>query len=292
MASAYAFDAIGTSWNIDIPERLSTEKEESLLVLIRERIEAYDKAYSRFRSDSIVSSMAEGPGVYAMPEDSVELFTLYKKIYDLTDGKVTPLIGDVLVSAGYDAEYSLTPQGELTVPLSWDEVFTYEPHKITMHIPTVLDIGAGGKGHLIDIVGRLLEKEGVMSYVIDAGGDLLQKSTENSILRVGLEDPRDRTQVVGVVEIVNGSVCGSAGNRRVWEGFHHIIDPFSLSSPTDILAVWVVAETAFVADMLTTALFFVSAETLMPHFNFSYALIYADGTWVRSAHFPAEFFTN
>ena len=206
--------------------------------------------------------------MYPVPEDATELFALYRKVYDLTGGSVTPLIGDVLVSLGY------------------------EPHRITMHVPAVLDIGAGGKGHLIDIIGRLLEREGIMSYVIEAGGDILQKSVVGTPLRVGLEDPRDATQVLGVAEIINRSICGSAGNRRAWNGFHHIVDPFLLSSPTEISAVWVVADTAFLADILTTALFFASPDTLAPHFDFTYAFVSRDGVWTASPDFPGEFFST
>lgn len=292
MASSFSFDAIGTSWTIDIVESLSSEKEERLLALIHERIEKYDRAYSRFRPDSVVSRMAESAGTYDLPEDSAELFALYREIYECTAGKVTPLIGDVLIAAGYDATYSLRQQRELRAPIGWDDVFLYEPHRITLHMPSMLDVGAGGKGHLVDIVGRLLEKEGILSYVVDAGGDIRQRTTFGRPLRVGLEDPRDTTSVLGIVEIQNQSICGSAGNRRAWDGFHHIIDPFSLTSPKDISAVWVIADSTFLADMLTTALFFVPPDTLVSRYAFSFAIVYADGTYTQSVQFPGEFFST
>ena len=288
--ASYRFDAIGTSWKIDIRDPLSQTQEEDLFLALVSRIAMYDQTYSRFRDDSLVGEMSRNAGTYKLPDDSEKLFSLYRKIYDLTRGKVTPLIGSVLVAAGYDAAYTLQQREELISPPPWDDVFSFCEKTIIMHRPMILDIGAGGKGHLIDIIGELLVREGIGSYVIDAGGDILEKNSDDHTIRVGLEHPRDATQVIGVAQISNQSICGSAGNRRVWNGFHHIIDPFLLKSPTDLLAVWVVADSAFVADILTTALFFVSPEVLMPHFDFSYILVLHDGSFTRSAGFPAEFF--
>jgi thiamine biosynthesis lipoprotein len=291
MAASFAFDAIGTKWRIDIRDNLSVEHEDSLLEKICARISAYDRAYSRFRPDSIVTHASKEAGSYVLPQDSEELFSLYKKIYNITEGKVTPLIGDVLVAAGYDAEYSLTQKEPLTPAYLWDEVLSYKDSVLIVHRPTMIDVGAGGKGHLIDLVGAVIEDYGVASYVVDAGGDIRVRSVESTPLQVGLENPLDLTEVVGVAHIVNKSICGSAGSRRSWGDFHHIIDPVLLLSPKHIVAVWVVADTTFLADMLTTALFFVSPETLGQHFSFEWALL-EDGMNMRySPHFPGEFFS-
>ena len=51
--------------------------------------------------------MARAAGQYHLPDDAKPMFDLYYKLYAATDGKCTPLIGQVLVDAGYDANYSL-----------------------------------------------------------------------------------------------------------------------------------------------------------------------------------------
>ena len=103
----FEFEAIGTHWVIDIKEELSLEREALLLSIIKNRIDIFDKDYSRFREDSLVTKMSKESGEYKMPEDFNKMFSLYKKAYEITDGLVTPLIGQVLVDSGYDAEYSL-----------------------------------------------------------------------------------------------------------------------------------------------------------------------------------------
>ncbi len=290
IAPTFSFDAIGTHWQIEINDFLSEEERDSLLNKIKERIESFDKAYSRFREDSLVTEMSRNTGVYRLPVDADMLFSHYKKFYDVTDGRVTPLIGDVLSDAGYDAKYSLIQSKPLTAPLLWDDVLEYQYPNLIMKKTAMLDFGAGGKGYLIDIVASLLEKEGISTYCIDAGGDILTRGGQPLI--IGLEDPNDSSKVIGKVALSNQSIAGSAGNRRVWGEFHHIIDPVTLQSPKHILGLWVIADTTILADLLATALFFISPEELSKQFDFEFMIVNPDYSVITSDGFSAELFSD
>lgn len=283
------FDAIGTHWCIDLPATLDAQRVEFVMGRIHDRIEAFDTAYSRFRADSTVTAMSKSAGRYELPPDAVPMLALYRKLYDLTDGAVTPLIGRALSDAGYDAEYSLQTK-PMTSPKPWDDVMRVDGSVVELIEPVLLDFGAAGKGYLIDIVSDCIEGEGIGSYCVDAGGDMRQRSEGGEVLRVGLESPVDALQVVGVVSLTNMSICGSAGNRRAWGSFTHILDPQSLTSPKHILAVWVVAASTMIADGLTTALMFVKPEVLQSEFDFAYAIIHEDFSVTKSENFPGEFF--
>lgn len=283
MSSNFSFEGIGTKWSIDINEPFSKEKESELLKLVKERIELFDSIYSRFKEDSWVIKLSKEKGKYKLPDDAVELFSLYHELYKITDGLVTPLIGGVLVDAGYDREYSLKQSREIKNPPLWDDTINFIPPFVEMKNPALLDFGALGKGYLIDIVGKLLENNSIYSYTIDAGGDILYKDSEKKAIRVGLEHPEDFEKVIGVVEIKNESIAGSAGNRRKWKGFNHIINPKTLSSPKDILSVWVIAKKAILADGLATALFFVEPDRLRKKFEFEYIILRSDYSIERSS---------
>ncbi len=287
----FQFQAIGTSWVIDIEDSLSMESESSVLKEIQERISIFDKDYSRFREDSLVTRMSVSAGDFVLPEDADLMISTYKRMYDATSGLVTPLIGQVLVDAGYDAHYSLVSKA-MTKPLPWDKVMTWNNPKLTLHIPALLDFGAGGKGYLVDIVSEILEKNNIQSYCVDAGGDMRQKNLSGKSLHVGLEHPGDKTQVIGVASVLNQSLCGSAGNRRTWGDFHHVINPETLASPREILAVWTMAETTLLADILTTGLFFVPPAKLLEYFKFEYLIVYSDYSMDKSKGFSAEIFTS
>lgn len=286
-----SFEAIGTRWTIEIFDHVSEQLLDSIEEAIRKRIDEFDRTYSRFRQDSLVTQMAAEAGRYTLPDDAAALFAVYRKLYDATAGKVTPLIGQTLSDAGYDAGYSLQP-GTVGKPPAWEDILEYEAPHLLLKQQALLDFGAAGKGYLADIIGQLLQDSGLKNFAVNAGGDIVYRTATGKSLRIGLEHPNDPQMAVGVARIHNQSLCGSAVNRRKWAHYTHIIDPVMLESPRGIAALWVVADDGLTADGVTTALFFASPVKLRQHFQFEYAIIHADMSLVRSPGFPAEFFTE
>lgn len=221
-----------------------------------------------------------------MPEDWELLWNLYRDLYRLTGGTVTPLIGSMLEDYGYDANYSFI-QKELR-PLPPLEVLSYEAPHLHASIPVLIDIGAAGKGYAVDIVGELLAAMNISSFTINAGGDVLHRGS--APLLIGLEDPRDAAQAVGKIEILNMSICGSAGNRRRFTNSHHIINPHTGKSPDHIEATWAVAQHALLADGLATALYFVEPEVLEREYRFDWAILYSNRSVRFSQMFEHSFF--
>src|SRR6185369_14058782 len=93
----FDFEAIGTHWQIDIQGQLSPVERSALLDILLSRIDDFDKTYSRFRADSLITAISKQNGEYTFPADAEKLFSLYKLLYDVSGGSFTPLIGQVLV---------------------------------------------------------------------------------------------------------------------------------------------------------------------------------------------------
>jgi len=285
------FEALGTQWRItwfDLGDVALSVLEQQIHVLL----EDFDRVYSRFRPDSLVAKMAVQSGVYTMPESAGPMLELYQSLYRISQGAFTPLIGRALVDAGYDASYSLVPQRPLTHPPAWDEALCWQPPTFEVQQPVLLDFGAGGKGHGIDLVGQLSRNFGVRSFLIDGSGDFLHVTHDRETVTIGLEDPEATNQVIGTVALAGGSLCGSAGNRRTWGEYTHILNPTSLTSPRHTLATWVVADTALLADALATCLFFTPPAVLLQEFDFEYCMLGIDRSVRTSADFPGTIFTE
>ena len=210
MSSKFVFQAIGTHWQIDVFDDLQKNKEEYLLKKIHLRISDFEKVYSRFLEDSTVGRIAISSGEYIFPEDSQRLFSEYRKMYQITGGLFTPLIGKVLVDAGYDKEYSLKQKIKLKKPPSWDSVLDFDFPKLSVKEPVQLDFGAAGKGYLIDLVGKVLEENGVAYYCVDAGGDILYRNTQNQSMPVGLENMRATCNNMRLIGDKRLNSCGFA----------------------------------------------------------------------------------
>lgn len=283
-----AFTAIGTRWSIRTDDTLSEVKRVVIGTDIARIVEGFDRSFSRFRDDSWVMKLSREAGAHELPEYAHELLSFYERLYQGSGGLVTPLIGQVMTDAGYGADYAL--QGEaVTTPPAWDSVIRYDTHQLTMREPALLDFGAAGKGLLVDIIGKRLDATGLRSYVIDASGDILHRDVDEELIVVGLEDPSDASRIIGTVDVYNQSLCASAGSRRQWGKYHHIINPQTLESPRDVLAAWALAGDTMTADGLATALFFVPAARLRRDFAFEYLVMRQDRSVEYSKKFPVKF---
>ena len=285
MPMHWEFDAIGTSWQV-IGNTVGDG--EPLRSRVITRIDEFDKVYSRFRTDSLVWKMSQKPGSYRLPPDASMLMSFYETLYEVSSGRVTPLIGKTMEQAGYDKDYSLVPKKLTPVPV-WDKSLSYkQPILNIMQKGVLLDFGAAGKGYLVDIVASMLRDGGVEDFVINAGGDIW---VEKGPVSVALEDPHDTERALGQVDIAAQAICASSSSRRNWGVYHHIIDPTTLKSEPTVAATWVIARSCMLADGLATALSFVKPDILLEHFDFEYAMI-ESGNIRKSPNFKATLFMN
>ena len=279
------FEAIGTDWRVETHEPLNVD----VAAAVAARIETFDRTWSRFRADSLVSRIAREPGTWAFPSDAPALFELYRALYEATDGAVNPLVGRSLERLGYDAAYSLRPSGAAAPAPAWDDAVAWNGEALATIAPVVLDVGAAGKGYLVDLVGEVLHASGLHDFVIDASGDIVHAGTGTT--RVALEHPLDSSKAIGVVELSNGALCASASNRRAWgTGLHHVVDATTGLPTTSVIATWVMAPSGLVADGLATGLFFSPAGSFTALGEFQWALMLSNGRVEHSAEFDGELF--
>ena len=291
---AWGFEAIGTAWQIDTREPLAPDVRAAVL----DRIEQFDQVWSRFRPDSLVTQMSEGAGTWTLPDEASELLGFYGELEDATDGAVNPLVGQALVDLGYDADYSFVPSPAASVEshegyassltVDWSAP---RPPSLTTTEPVLIDVGAAGKGLLVDKVADIVGRE-THQFTIDASGDLYHGGTMP--LRIALEHPLDASRAIGVAEIdPEDALCASATNRRTWgDGLHHVVDARTGRPTDDVIATWVVVpQSCMRADGLATAHFFADPDVLMERFQHQFVRMHADGRVLWSPDFPGEIFT-
>ncbi|MDN6566699.1 MAG: FAD:protein FMN transferase [Actinomyces sp.] len=256
----WVFEAIGTRWVLTTAHALSQTQR----LRVARLIEDYDRTFSRFREDSVVTRMSHAAGTFELPECAGPLLETYRRLDELTCGAVSPLVGAALVHLGYGPDCRLRPlPGYLPAPV-WEEVCSWDGRCLRTRIPLTLDIGAVGKGQLVDLVMAEVLAADVSpdrggdappaQLMVDAGGDLAHTGPAR---RIGLEDPDDAGRVIGVVTSPAGALCASATNRRSWApGVHHVLDARSGRPTTGVRATWAAAPSAMIADAAATALFF------------------------------------
>jgi len=280
----WRFEAIGTRWEIETAVELSPKAR----AIVRDVIDRFDREWSRFRDDSAVSRLSREGGTLSAA-DAGAMLDAYRELSVATAGAVNPLVGDSLSALGYDAGYSLVASEPLAAPAYWPDRLRWTADSLTLGGPATVDVGALGKGRLVDLVlGALDDVSG--RVVVDAGGDLAVRGGET---RIALEHPYDPTRAIGVATIRDQALCASAINRRAWgDGLHHVLDARTGTPVRTWAATWAIAPDAMTADAVATALFFDGGAELAARWGVEWVRMSTDGRAQRSPGCPVEIFTT
>lgn len=286
--SRWEFEAIGTRWQIDTATVLSPEMRGHVDTLIDD----FDRAWSRFRADGPIAALAEAGGTLPASADAAVMLDLYVALSDATTGAVNPLVGDALARRGYDAHYGFVDRGAQPAPAAWRELLSWTDDALTLSTPATIDVGALGKGRLVDRVLSLLAASLDGAITVDAGGDIGLRGTES----IALEHPYDPTRAIGVWQITDAALCASATQRRAWPGteggggLHHVIDARTGEPVRTIVATWASAADAMTADAAATALFFEGGPRFAHAHGASWVRMTTDGRVEWSSDSKAELF--
>lgn len=281
--STWNFDAIGTHWEIETASKLTPDHQADTMAVI----DAFDAEWSRFRADSLVSRLARTGGTAPVPADAAAMLGVYREVSDATGGAVNPLIGYGLEALGYDAALTLQPGDPVAAPADWTERLRWTASDLSLSGPGLIDVGALGKGRLVDLVCDTLD-EVPGRTVVDASGDMIVRRGR---IRVALEHPYDTTRAIGVASIEDQALCASAVNRRAWgDGLHHVLDARTGAPVRTWAATWAIAPDAMHADAAATALFFDGGVELAAHWGVPWVRMATDGTVECSRTWPGEIF--
>ena len=288
--AVWSFDAIGTRWEIETAGALPAGTQDE----IRARIADFDRTWSRFRADSLVSQLAAAPvaaaetGV-ASPRDAHAMLEVYRELSEATNGAVNPLVGEALARRGYDRDYTFVDRGAEPSPTAWTDLVRWSGGRLHAPVGRVVDVGAVGKGRLVDLVHEIVCRDASGRVVVDASGDL---SARGGPVRVGLEHPYDARRAIGVFEVTDAALCASATNRRAWgEGLHHVLDARTGEPVHRIAATWAVAADALHADAAATALFFDGGPELAASWGVDWVRMTTDGRLEWAPGSRAELFS-
>jgi len=107
-------------------------------------------------------------------------------------------------------------------------------------------------------------------FFVDAGGDIFASGMNEyeQPWRVGIRHPREKEEIIRTLQLTNMAVCTSGDYERVSpirKSTHHLINPHSGNSESDILSCTVIAPFAMLADAFSTAAFILGAEKGIQH---------------------------
>jgi FAD:protein FMN transferase len=124
-----------------------------------------------------------------------------------------------------------------------------------------IDEGAWGKGWALDRAGAALRTAGASGF-LDLGGQILAVGKQSRVIDVA--HPRNRARTVLRLCLRDASASTSGNGERGLDTpagrIGHLLDPKSGRPAPDFGSVTVIAPSAFLADVLSTALFVLGPE--------------------------------
>ncbi len=223
-------------------DRLSYYKEGSEI----ERINLSDT--TRFViTEDVRSMLAMGKDLYARTDS----------LYDLSIGELSDL---------WDFDKGIVPDSaailEAQRHVGFDKL-EISDSELIKPVGYKINLGSVAKGYIIDRAVEFLQSQGVLSGYINAGGDI-RYFGDTGTMRVGIRHPRDREDVIAVLNLKECAVVTSGDYERFFilddQRYHHIIDPKTGYPAQNTISVTVIAPNATLADALSTAMFLLGPE--------------------------------
>lgn len=221
-----------------------------------------------WRSDSALARLNESLVGRAVAIDP-ELFAVLSEVFawaPRTQGAFDPSVFPLIRAWDLRGAGRIPSSDELVVARTGTgpSRFRFDPAKetVTRLDPVAgIDDGAWGKGYALDRAALRLEAAGVKDALLDLGGEVLAMGQNATGVdwTIAIADPRQRRRPVIVCSLANLAASTSGNSERGREVSHrrigHLLDPRNGEPAPDFGSVTVLAPSALVADVLSTAFF-------------------------------------
>jgi thiamine biosynthesis lipoprotein len=267
MPASQTFPALGSLATVAVTQ---PDALDAACAATQEVVDAFDRACSRFRTDSELSAVnrASGAPVHVSPL-FIECCGAAVRAAQLTDGDVDPTVGEALVALGYDRDHSeLSHDGADSRAVSIASVPGWRTVRLDPHAGSVavargvsLDFGATAKALAADRAADASSERVGCGVLVSLGGDLALAGLppeEGWLVRV-TDDHRAGPSAPGQwVRVKSGGLATSSTTTRRWEMAdgprHHLIDPATgRSADSPWRTVSVAAASCLDANIASTA---------------------------------------
>lgn len=270
-------DAVGVAYagmGTEMAHKIFGRHSMQALKAVKNEAQRLERILSRFLSGSDISRINRSAGVKfeKISPETIEILSCAMKIsvgsYGLFDVTVGPL-ADL-----WDYRYASEPPADNKIDLAlrlinYRDLYFDADRKtagLKNHGQSV-DLGGIGKGFASDRFMEIFKEYGVTSAFSNIGGNVstLGGKPEGSPWRVGIRHPR-LNGLIGAVEVTGKAVVTSGDYERYFlnkEGkrFHHILNPLTgYPAESGLVSVTVVADSAMIADALSTVVFVAGME--------------------------------
>ena len=250
----------------------------------KEAHEAVNAAFDRIGEiDSKYNSKTRGSVMYnlnnsekkeaVLDEEGVMLFQEVGRVYKLSHGKYDITISPLLETWGFysDGRENIPSREELDKALKQIDFSKVELKnniiKINEPIKEI-DTGSFLKGYAVEEAKKVLAEKGIKNAFVSSVSSIstIGGKPDGTPWKIGIQNPDVSNEILGVAE-VEGRALGISGDYQIYveingKKYHHIMDKETGYPIDNRKLVAVVCDSAFLADMYSTAFFSMTAEEI------------------------------
>jgi thiamine biosynthesis lipoprotein len=253
---------------------------------MKEQHRLYD-IYNEYEGINNLCTINKNAGISPVKVDReiTELLLLAKEAYGLTGGAVNSAMGSVLTIWKEHRDYGLLNPAGASVPdiealreaaenTNINDIIIDEANSAVFieNAGTSIDVGAIAKAYAADKAALAAKEAGMVSAIISAGGSVtavgLPLDGARSSWSIGVQDPDlgvgNIQNITDTVYFNDATISCSGGYQRFYtvngQTYNHIINPETLMPADKFKQVAVIHKDAWLADVLSTALFILPYE--------------------------------
>lgn len=230
-------------------------------------IERLDNKFNSKVKGSLIDKLNSGEEKEVILDDEGKyIFQNLKGVYELSDKKYDITIGPLLDlwDFGSKSERAVPTTDQLDKAKSkvdFSKVILDGNRLYYADNGIEIDTGSFLKGYAIEKAKEVMVNEGIKSAFISSISSIetINTKPEGKKWRIGIENPEDTQELLGVVELDNQGM-GVSGDYQTFieidgKKYHHILDKTDGYPVKDKKMVVVISNNAFFSDMYSTAFF-------------------------------------
>lgn len=241
-------------------------------------IQRLDNLLSIGKKDSEISKLNKS-GCAALSDDTAVMVTKALDLYKSTGGAFDITVLPLMELWGFTTQdYYVPTEDEIQSTLqrvgadklTWDE----STKTLTLGDKQEIDLGGIAKGFTSSRIMEIFKKDGVTCGMVSLGGNvhLLGTKQDGSAWRVGIQDPDNTDDMLGILEASDCAIITSGAYERNFEKdgvtYHHIIDPATgKPSNSGLTSVTIVSKDGTLADGLSTSLFVMGKDKAIAYWK-------------------------
>jgi thiamine biosynthesis lipoprotein len=256
---------MGTAIHVELWADRRADAEHAVEAVLAE-MHRIDRGYSPHKPESELSRLnrAAAAAPFAASAEMFALLARAQAFAELSDGAFD--ISYAAVGRLYDYRRGIAPndaalaaarqlvdwRGVHLDPVARSVRFAREGMRI--------DLGGFAKGHAVDCAAARLQALGIRHAYVSAGGDSrVIGDRRGRPWSVAIRHPRQADGVVAVLPLEDVAVSTSGDYERYFERggvrHHHLIDPATGRSPTQVHSVTIVADDGLTSEALSKTVF-------------------------------------